>query len=159
MKKTALIIFLLFTFYFSGCSLFYSTFFDEPEIIGYKNIRVSKIGFSGAELKVTVLVKNKNSIDAKILRCDYELFVNDTYIGKGNSVEKQILNARDTSEIIMPLTIKTSDLLPGALSIFKDIIKGEQMLYRIEGEVLGEAKGVELELPISIEKKISAEIF
>lgn len=158
MKKIVLV-FLLLALNLSGCSLFYSSFFDEPEVIGYKNIRVSKIGFSGADFLITVLVKNKNSIDANILRCEYELFVNDTFIGKGSSDSKQTLFARDTSEIVMPLSIKTSDLLPGTLAIFKDIIKGEQMLYRIEGEVLGEAKGVELEVPLSIEKKLSAEIF
>lgn len=158
MNRIVLLLLLL-AFGFSGCSLFYSSFFDEPEVIGYKNIRISKIGFSSADFLVTILLKNKNSIDANILRCEYELFVNDTYIGKGSSNLKQTLPARDTSEIVMPLTVKTSDLLPGTLAIFKDIIKGEQMLYKIEGEVLGEAKGIELEVPISIEKKISAEIF
>ena len=112
MNRIALPVLILFAFGFSGCSLFYSSFFDEPEVIGYKNIRISKIGFSGADLLVTVLVKNQNSIDANILRCDYELFVNDTYIGKGSSDLKQTLPARDTSEIEMPLNVKTSDLLP-----------------------------------------------
>jgi len=153
--------FLLFTFmiYMTGCSLFYSTFFEEPEVIGYKNLKVSKIGLSGADLTITVLVKNDNSIDADILECNYELFVNDTFIGKGISKEKQKLFAKDTSEIVMPITVKTSDLLPGSLAIFKDIIKGEKLMYRVEGEVLAEAKGVKLEVPIDIERKISAEIF
>ena len=159
MKKILKFTLVSFMIYMTGCSLFYSTFFEEPEVIGYKNLRVSKIGLSGADFTITVLVKNKNSIDANILECKYELFVNDTYIGKGNSKEKQKLIAKDTSEIIMPLTIRTKDLLPGTFEIFKEIIKGEELIYRVEGEVLGEAKGVELEVPVSIEKKISAEIF
>lgn len=159
MKKLLIFVFLWLSFYFTGCSLFYSTFFEEPEVVGYKNIRVSKIGLSGADLLVTVLIKNNNSINANILQCKYNLYVNDTFIGKGISKEKQTLYAKDTSEIIMPLTVRTADLVPGAVSIFKDIVKGEKMLYRVEGEVLGEAKGVELEVSISIEKKISAELF
>lgn len=159
MKKLIIFNLLLLVFFYSGCSLFYSTFFDEPEVVGYKNIRISKIGLTGADLLVTLLIKNNNGIDANILQCRYDLYVNDTFIGKGISKDKQKLFAKDTSEIIMPLTVRTTDLVPGTLSIFKDIIKGEKMLYRVEGEVLGEAKGVELEVPISIEKKISAEIF
>lgn len=159
MKKIFLHTLLFLMIYISGCTLFYSAFFEEPEVIGYKNLRISKIGLSGADFTITVLVKNKNSIDANILECSYELFVNETYIGKGISKEKQKLYAKDTSEIIMPLTVKTSDLLPASFSMFKDIIRGEELLYRIEGEVLGEAKGVEIEIPVSIEKKLSAEIF
>jgi len=158
MKKYLYVNMMIFTVFLTGCSLFYSVFFEDPEVIGYKNISVSKVGITGASLNITVLVRNNNNIDADILECNYELFVNDTYIGKGLTKKKQILHAEKVSEIVMPLDIRTSDLFGGALSLFMEVIKGKHLLYRIEGEVLGKAKGIEIRLPVSVEKKITPEL-
>jgi len=158
MKKIFIICF-SFAFLLSGCSLFYSLFFKDPEVIGIKKIGISKVGLSGVTFNIYLLVLNENNDEANILECDYKLYVNDTFIGKGNTKEKQILYANDTSEVVMPLEVKTSDLVGGALLIFKDVISGKELLYKVEGEVLGEANGIELKLPVSIKKKLVPEIY
>lgn len=157
MRKYVIILLLLFTF-FSGCSLFYSLFFKDPEILGIRKVSVSKVNLTGAVINVTLSVLNENGENVNILKCDYSLYVNDAFIGKGFNKNKQILKANDTSDIVMPLEVKASDLTISALQIFKDIIDGKELLYRVEGEVTGESEGIEVDLPIKIKKRLIPEI-
>jgi LEA14-like dessication related protein len=148
-KKTFIL--LITALFLHGCSVFYSATFKQPEIRRISNVKIENIGPFGCTVLLTVEVMNNNPMSGNLTKADYKLFVNNEYIASGSTNKRQHIGKNTTSEIYVPVSVKTSDLVPATVELFKSMIKGETLRYKIKGTLEVEADGIEMELPLDVE--------
>jgi len=144
-------ILLITALFLQGCSVFYSAAFKQPEIRKISNVKIENIGPFGCTVLLTVEVMNNNPMSGSLTKADYKLYVNNEYIASGSTSKKQHIEKNTTSEIYVPVNVKTSDLIPATMGLFKSMIKGETLRYKIKGILEVESDGIEMELPLDVE--------
>jgi LEA14-like dessication related protein len=148
---------LLFLFIFvSGCSLFVSLFVKNPEIKGIKKVGITEISLSEVEFLITLEIINENSFDADITNAQYKVYLNNEYLGNGVISKAQTINKDSISNINLPLRVKYTDLPSNIITLVKDVIKGNRIKYKVEGDADVEAEGFSVTVSIDVEKELTA---
>jgi LEA14-like dessication related protein len=151
-----LICLLIFPFLFSGCSFFSALFGSKPEVTGIKNVSISGVSLSGVEFLATVEVTNDNNYNANVLSSSYEIYLNNSFIGKGSTTKSQTIHNNSVSYLDLPVRVNYLDLPSSAIEIVKAFISGQKLNCKVDGEVKVELDGVSVTVPIGVEKELKA---
>jgi LEA14-like dessication related protein len=138
-----------------GCSWIASLFVSKPEILGIKSASISSLSFTEVEITTVIEVMNDNSFSANLKKAEYEVYMKDTYIGKGTTSKSQEIKSNGITLLDFPLRIKYSDLPSAAVQVIKSVLSGGTVHYQIEGDLDVEVKGVEVTLSLSEERDIN----
>ena len=152
-----LLILILFSVSISGCSIFSALSGKRPEVTGIKNVKLSRISFSGVDVLVTLEVSNDNNYSAQVLNSTYNIYLNNSFLAKGMTEKAQTIKSNGLSYLDLPLRIEYSDLPSGVAEIVKSVINGQLLHYRVDGDVKVELDGISVTIPVNVEREMKAE--
>jgi|JI10StandDraft_1071094.scaffolds.fasta_scaffold05424_5 LEA14-like dessication related protein len=138
---------ILIPFLFSSCSAY-----EEVELRDIKEVEVLRMDGRTIALRVDVLVNNPNGYRISVEDPDVDLYLNDTYVGKGRLDSALTLNKR--SEQIYPVHLH-ADLAGGPLLMMMigGALSGEMKLG-IKGTVLARSGMLRKRFPFELEERI-----
>lgn len=102
----------------------------KPEI-SLDNVLVKEVSLSGASLVLEVKVENPNLFDIILKGLDFNLYLNDAFVGKGALGESVAIKKRDTTIVPVPFSAQYQDLWEMVRLLLRDGPKD----YRIQGTV------------------------
>lgn len=102
----------------------------KPEI-SLENVLVKEISLSAASLVLEVKVENPNLFEITLKGLDFNLYLNDAFVGKGALGESLAIKRRDATIVPIPFSTQYQDLWEMARSLLRDGPKE----YRIQGTV------------------------
>jgi LEA14-like dessication related protein len=79
--------------------------FENPEFKGFSNFQLKEMNKNIIKFKVDVSVFNPNSYNLKIRRSRFDVFVNDTYLGKARLMKKFKMKRKQTSDGQIPVEL------------------------------------------------------
>ena len=113
-----------------GCSRLIRNQFANP-VIELKDVRLRGIGLQGGSLDVVLDVFNPNPYRLDASRLTYRLMVDTSNVAEGSIDQRVTLETQKKSEIILPVTFSTKQLI-GAASALQ---KSGSVDYTVTGEV------------------------
>ena len=146
-KIISFFIILLTTFYFYACSIFYSSYADNIEVERISKIKINSIKVLSLQIDFGIVldVLNDNTFPVNVSNATYKVYFNDNFLGKGNTSNSFVLKQEAITQVEFPLSITVPDA-------FMNLITGGVSInYRIDGEVKGNAKGINFNLPFEVE--------
>ena len=112
---------------FNGCSSL-KKIIDPPKVI-LENVKINKMTIAGVALDIFVIVENPNNIDFEVKNLTYTLDVNEKTVTSGKVNDKILVQAKRKTTVIVPITLKYSDILSSAIMF----LNSEAMPYKIKG--------------------------
>ena len=95
-----------------------------------EQLKVEKLGLTGAKLKLTTQIENPNSFDIKLNQINYSLMINGTEWVR-NSPETNIdLKKKTTNRISLPFEVSFIDL---GRSAYRLLISNDPLEYKLKG--------------------------
>ena len=131
--------------------------FKPPELKSISRVTLKRATLSRAYLLVTVEVTNRNDFNTILKSADYDIFLDGTYLGKGNNDSVQIMLKNSDSKLNFPVSVSLFDALRNGLN-FLNLIEGNQSLsYKAQGKAKVQVEGInnEFEVPFSIQNKVN----
>ncbi|MEO6404558.1 MAG: LEA type 2 family protein [Ferruginibacter sp.] len=99
----------------------------EPKDLVFKdfqNLRLEKLGFAGALLKVDLIYYNPNNIGLELNRTDLDVFVDSTLLGHSTQEVQIAVPKRDNFTIPLTIDLDMKNLLKnGIMAMFNKDIK------------------------------------
>ena len=131
----------------TGCSAY-----EEVELRDIKEVQVLRMDGRTIALRVDVLVSNPNGYHIGVEDPDVDLYLNDTYVGKGHLDSSLTLNKR--SEQVYPVYLH-ADLAGGPLLMMMigGALSGEMKLG-VKGTVLARSGMLRKRFPFELEEQI-----
>lgn len=102
----------------------------KPEI-SLENVIVKEVSLSAASLVLEVKVENPNLFDITLKGLDFNLYLNDSFVGKGLVGENVAIKRRETTIVPVPFSAQYQDLWEMVRLLLRDGPKD----YRIQGTV------------------------
>jgi hypothetical protein len=99
-----------------------------------QSVTLSEIGITSCEISLTVILTNPSDRTLTGCSSDFDLFIQDTYIGHGESPEADLPAHSQTIERLS-LNLSYAGLASGTLQIIKNLIAGQQISLIIDGEI------------------------
>lgn len=115
----------------AGCSLIRSltaSGFQKPELT-FKEARLPKIDFNGAQLDLVFLVNNPNSQGLDLTKADYALEIEGHHVLAGKPQNGLIIPGGATTEVTFPATFTWNDIAPALEALFAQ----DQVKYKATG--------------------------
>jgi LEA14-like dessication related protein len=131
----------------TGCSAY-----EEVELRDIREVQVLRMDGRTIALRVDVLVNNPNGYRIGVEDPDVDLYLNDTYVGKGHLDSALTLNKR--SEQVYPVYLH-ADLAGGPLLMMMigGALSGEMKLG-VKGTVLARSGMLRKRFPFELEERI-----
>ena len=127
----------------AGCSRLAMLAFQKPEIT-FRGVEVYSFGLGGASLDVLVDVYNPNSFGFAVERLTYDLEVEDTPWGSGETESSLAVPARDTATLRLPIEVDWSRL--GGVG--REVLQAGKVRYGVSGRVtIRSDRGRQFEVP------------
>ena len=126
--------------------------YKEIELGDVTNVKLEKGNNGGADIKVSIPVKNPNNYKIKVKAIEADLFVNNKKIGKITLNKKVVLPKN--SELNQDFYLNTQ--LSNILSAVPTLLFGGEINLKVNGYIKGKVFIVSHKFPIEAEKKISA---
>ncbi len=112
----------------SACSLWQKRKMDPPKI-EIQGVRVENAGWEGAKLLFAVHVANPNPYALQVDGVDYSVELGGKQVAKESIQSKLAVDAKSSTVLQLPLTVKFTDLFESLNTIFK----AELITYRLKG--------------------------
>jgi LEA14-like dessication related protein len=115
----------------AGCSLIRSlasSSFQKPGLT-FKEARLPKIDFNGAELDLVFLVNNPNSMGLDLTKADYALEVEGHQLLAGKPQNGLVIPGGATTEVTFPASFTWNDIAPALEALFGQ----DQVKYKATG--------------------------
>ena len=142
------------SFNFYSCSIYKALTMNKPSVVSLEKVSIQRVTFEKIDLAFSILMKNENSFRVGIAKSDYDVYINDVFVGHGNIINKQFLSPETNSIVSIPITIERSIFNTETLKIFLDLATGKQMSYTIKGNITVDIDGDEFSAPMDISKNI-----
>ena len=146
-KIISFFIILLTTISLYGCSIFYSSYVDNIEVERISKIKINNIKILSLQIDFGIVldVLNDNTFPVNVSSATYKVYFNDNYLGRGNTLNGFVLKREGITQVEFPISVTVPDA-------FMNLITGGVSInYRIDGEVKGNAKGINFNLPFEVE--------
>lgn len=118
---------------FSGIKIPYDFSMRLPNVripkIAFKGVDLKKMGFTGADLEVTVNLENPNSFGFDIRKLDYTLALAGTEVASGLTEKLAAVPAKGTGEIKIPISVGIANFAP----VVRKLIGGTNIDVAIQG--------------------------
>ena len=114
----------------AACSRLRMLAFQKPEIT-FRGVEVYSFGLGGASLDVLVDVYNPNSFGFAVERLTYDLEVEDTPWGSGETESSLAVPPRDTATLRLPIEVDWSRL--GGVG--REVLQAGKVRYGVTGRV------------------------
>jgi len=143
MRKIIITISILIIIIISMLGLIYINYKSDVDAINSLKVNLINIKepyFTDTSFKLNFEVEIKNPSDRNIidLSTDFEIYIEDNYVGKGNFSNVNIPNNSNTSKDVI-VTIYYSGLADAVVNILKNIIKNEEFKLEIKGTIYAKA--------------------
>lgn len=132
MMKKPLVYILFFTLLFSSCSSL-----EDIEINEVKGYKINSLKDNVLRAEITLEVENPTLYPITIKDLDLRAQINGRYIGKVILDESIKVKAKQTSDVIVPVSLKISNIMTAAFLMLK--LKDTNQL-KIEVEGIGHAR-------------------
>lgn len=149
MRKLILLLPLL-----AGCALLRSLVgaaFEKPTL-AFKDAQVPSVDFEGAELDLTFLVTNPNSMGLNLAQATYALQIEGKQVLAGAPSRGLVIPAHATTAVTFPARIKWLDIVPALAALFAQ----DSVRYRASGSVGVDSPIGLITLPLEHEGTFSA---
>ena len=100
-----------------------------PKLV-IKDVKVSKLSFTSADLIAQVEVNNPNNFDVSMRQLNYQLKVNSQFWGSGNITQTNTVPGKGKAVINIPLNV---DLLTAGMAAYKALINKSPIDYQLNG--------------------------
>lgn len=114
-----------------GCSLlksFASSAFDRPTLT-FKEVRMPKIDFNGADLNLVFNVTNPNSMGLDLTQADYALEIEGHKVVAGKPQNGLVIPGGGTTEVTFPASFAWTEIAPAIEAIFAK----DDLAYKASG--------------------------
>ena len=143
MRKIIITISILIIILISMLGLIYINYKSDVDAINSLKVNLINIKepyFTDTSFKLNFEVEIKNPSDRNIidLSTDFEIYIEDNYVGEGNFSNVNIPNNSNTSKDVI-VTIYYSGLADAVVNILKNIIKNEEFKLEIKGTIYAKA--------------------
>jgi len=127
--------------------------YKQVELKDITNVAVEKMDAKGIAVRVSALIHNPNGYRIHVLDPDVDLYLNDTYIGKGILDSALVLERKATNVYSVPLH---ADLQGGSLLmlLLSGAMTGGDLKLGAKGSIVGKAFLLRKRFPFELEEKI-----
>lgn len=132
MKKIHLALLLITTVLFFSC-------IEEPEFKGFSNFKLDTYDNNVLLFNVDLLVNNPNKFGIKVKKSFLDVYIGDSYVGKGKLTKAIKVKRKQESTITIPIELA---LEKGALFKLMRLATAKKTAVRLEGVVRGSAIGI-----------------
>ena len=136
-------------FLFSGCIKY-----EEVEMKSVEDITVKKFSGKGLTCEITAIVMNPNNYKISIVDSDFDVFINNKFMGKAKIQEKIVLPKNSESEHTFTVKTKVKSLASSFGSLISIMLTGKMNL-RIKGEIKAKAKMISKKVPVEFEERVT----
>jgi LEA14-like dessication related protein len=141
-------------FLFAGCNYLKYLSFKKPEIITIKNLKLDKISLTDSlELSMSILFDNRNNIDINVINSEYDVYINDKYLGKGKLILPQTLVKDNVTEMKGKIKTNSIEFLKCGVNIITSVLTDESVLYKVKGELEINVKEINISMKVPFELK------
>ncbi len=114
----------------AGCASVARAVFKEP-YVELRDVKVKGLGLEGGALDVTLAVYNPNDFALQTVKLTYQVLVDSTLVGAGETPQQYALTKGDTTLVTMPLDFSYKGIGRAAQQLF---LRGT-VNYRVRGEL------------------------
>ena len=126
--------------------------YKQVELKDITNVAVEKMDAKGIAVRVSALIHNPNGYRIHVLDPDVDLYLNDTYIGKGILDSALVLERKATNVYSVPLHADLQgDLL---MLLLFGAMNGGDLKLGAKGSIVGKAFLLRKRFPFELEEKI-----
>lgn len=145
MKKIQLALLLISAVLFSSCV-------EEPEFKGFSNFKLDNYNNNVLLFNVDLLVNNPNKFGIKVKKSFLDVYIGDSYIGKGKLTKAIKVKRNRESNLTIPVELA---LEKGAMFKLMRLATARKATVRVEGVVRGSAMGIPKRIKVDKSKDIS----
>jgi LEA14-like dessication related protein len=145
MKKIHLALLLISGVLFSSCV-------EEPEFKGFSNFKLDNYNNNVLLFNVDLLVKNPNKFGIKVKKSFLDIYIGDSYLGKGKLTKAIKIKRKRESNLTIPIELA---LEKGALFKLMRLATAKKTTVRVEGVVRGSAMGIPKRVKVNKTKEMS----
>jgi LEA14-like dessication related protein len=145
MKKIFLFLLLASTMLFSSCV-------EEPEFKGLSNFKLDSYKNNVLKFDVDLKVSNPNKFGIKVRKSYLDVYLGETYIGKGRLTKGVKVKRKRESNLTVPVEL---DLEKGALFQLMRLATAKKATVRVEGVIRGSAMGIPRRIKVDRTKDIN----
>jgi LEA14-like dessication related protein len=111
-------------------------------------------------LSMSMIVNNRNSIDAKVTNSDFDVSINGTFLGKGKLDVPFVLQADKVSEIKGEVSTTYSNFMKSGVNILGTLLSNNKVLYKASGtiEVIVTDFNINVSVPFEIENNLTISV-
>jgi len=114
--------------------------------ISLQDVNFSRVGFTSATLSIWLDMYNPNDITATLDRADYEVYLNDNYVGSGQISSKTSIPAYSSTIVKTNFDVAYSGIGPTLISA----ISNQQIIVRLSGQAYYDTPFGTLTIPFSL---------
>jgi LEA14-like dessication related protein len=145
MKKIHLALLLITAVLFSSCV-------EEPEFKGFSNFKLDKYNNNVLLFNVDLLVNNPNKFGIKVKKSFLDVYIGDSYLGKGKLTKAIKVKRKRESNLTIPVELA---LEKGAMFKLMRLATARKATLRVEGVVRGSAMGIPKRVKVNKTKEIN----
>lgn len=145
MKKIQLALLLITAVLFSSC-------IEEPEFKGFSNFKLDTYDNNVLLFNVDLLVNNPNKFGIKVKKSFLDVYLGESYIGKGKLTKAIKVKRKRESNLTIPVELK---LEKGAMFKLMRLATAKKATLRVEGVVRGSAMGIPKRVKVNKTKEIN----
>lgn len=145
MKKIHLALLLITAVLFSSC-------IEEPEFKGFSNFKLDTYDNNVLLFNVDLLVNNPNKFGIKVKKSFLDVYIGDSYVGKGKLTKAIKVKRKRESNLTIPVELK---LEKGAMFKLMRLATAKKATLRVEGVVRGSAMGIPKRVKVNKTKEIN----
>ncbi len=99
------------------CSIFMTSCREPKDLVfkDFQNLRLEKLGFAGALLKVDLVYYNPNNIGLELNRTDLDVYVDSSLLGHSSQEVQIAIPKRDNFTIPLSIDLDMKNLLKNGL--------------------------------------------
>lgn len=151
MKKLRFLFLVLVAVSFTGCVTY-----DDVEFKGWSDFKFGGLKGKDVDLSFNASIYNPNKYTIKAKPSNFDLYVEDSYVGKAFLTEKVTMKKKSTSESPVKLRI---ELIDGAMFSLIRLIKKDEIEIMLEGKLKGSVYGLNKKFDVKEKKTISTKDF
>jgi LEA14-like dessication related protein len=145
MKKYHFVLLLLSVILFSSCV-------EEPEFKGFSNFKLGSYNNNILTFNVDLKVDNPNKFGIKVKKSYLDVYIGDSYIGKGKLTKVIKVKRKRESNLTIPVELA---LEKGAMFQLMRIASSKKATIRVEGIVRGSAMGIPKRVKVDKSKDVN----
>ena len=145
MTKIQFVLFLVTALLLSSC-------IEEPHFKGFSNFKLAAYDNNVLLFNVDVLVNNPNKFGIKVKKSYLDVYVGESYIGKGKLTKAIKVKRKRESNLTIPVELA---LEKGALFKLIRLATAKKAMIRVEGLVRGSAMGIPKKVKVNKTKEVN----